>query len=68
MNDVELCALLAWRLHGTMEAVRRTLHTLKDRVKRTIRPLVVQLARHPKLGDWLVLIANTNRGSDCART
>lgn len=62
MNDVELCALLAWRVHGTLDEVRKTLHRLKDRVKRSIRPLVAQLARHPQIGDWLVLITNTNRG------
>lgn len=59
MNDVELCALLSWRIHGTLEAVRGTLHRVKDQVKRAIRPLVVSLARHPKLGDWLTLITRT---------
>jgi hypothetical protein len=59
MNDVELCALLTWRIHGTLEEVRATLHRVKDLAKRVIRPLVVKLARHPKLGDWITLIAST---------
>ena len=61
MNDVELVALLAWRIHGTLEAVRSALQRIKDRVKRTIRPLVAQLIRHPKLGDWLQLIAGAKK-------
>ena len=58
MNDVELVALLAWHIHGTIDAVRRAMHNIKDRVKRNIRPLVAQLIRHPRLGDWLVLITS----------
>ena len=57
MNDVELCALLSWRIHGTIEAVRCTLYRLKGMVKRQIRPLVAGLARHPKLGRWVSLIS-----------
>ena len=40
MNDVELCCLLAWRLHHTEAAVRATLHRLRPRVRREIQPIV----------------------------
>ena len=57
MNDVELCCLLAWRLHHTEVAVRATLHRLRPRVRREIQPLVGQLARHKEIQKWLTLIA-----------
>ena len=56
MNDVELCCLLAWRLHRTEAAVRATLHRLRPRVRREIQPIVGQLARHKEIQKWLALI------------
>lgn len=57
MSFTELiwCCALARQIHGTDDAIRKTLHICRDRVSMQNRPLVSRLMRHPRVGEWLKL-------------